>query len=242
MQDKREKRFLLFGTCTETPRALTELSQPFIAILISQSSLSFFSAKLFRLHSIFSVLHVTKKNNSYLKVSPENSMASRVREQIHNSKITILSQFNNWTTCSGFLSAYRSQYHTQEGEVALQSGWSFKHRISMTYRMLLYFSLLLCIKTTCAASGLPSYWKFLFQSVLSKAAWPDVAGEVWKRNNLKFFRLEERFQKAPFSSPTSVDGPTVEINLRFQILRRCVDTASGVAWNVSKCSYPWFFI
>ena len=102
------------------------------------------------------------KNNSYLKVSPKHSMASRVREQIHNSKITTLSQFNNWTTCSGFLSAYRSQYHTQEGEVALQSGWSFKHRISMTNRMLLYFSLLLCIKTTCAASGLPSYWKFLF--------------------------------------------------------------------------------
>ena len=42
MQDKREKRFLLFfDTCTETPWALTELSQPFIAILIFQSSLTF---------------------------------------------------------------------------------------------------------------------------------------------------------------------------------------------------------
>ena len=69
--------------------------------------------------------------------------------------------------------------------------------------------------------------------MLSKATCPDFAGEIWKRNNLKFFRFEERFQKAPFSWRTSVDGPTVEINLRFQILRRCVDTASG--WRGVKC-------
>ena len=177
MQDKREKRFLLFGTCTETPRALTELSQPLIAILIFQSSLTFLALNYSDCTQSFQY-YTLQKNNSYLKVSPKHSMASRVMEQIHNSKITTLSQFNNWTTCSGFLSAYRSQYHTQEGEVSLQSGWSFKHRISMTNRMLLYFSLLLCIKTTCAASGLPSYWKFLFQSVLSKAACPDFAGEI----------------------------------------------------------------